>query len=268
MKFEKIPGFHSGRTDLPIAQRHKLIDSGTVGLFRATHAWGYPAMASPVPAGGNLINYVRGGAPIVNGPNDRLWSASSGVNIPSGSKTASLALPASWQMPANMSHYAIGFFAKISTGGIGGADNAQVMGLRSATGRQWGLHLKYSNNAYTGVAVLTFNGSEFNMTNVLPTDGSMHHYAIEFIANGVTYGVKFWIDGTLAYTSNEQSYSGSILQPGATPAIGYFYNVASSTMTAGFSIPWIWMQNLAAPGSKTLAQMITQDRAINGGNFS
>lgn len=268
MTYRKIAGFTSGRTDLPILQRDALIDAGTVGLFDFAHGWGFPRMASPVAAGENLVNYVRGGAVAANGPVERPWAITSGISVNGGSGSTKVNLPASWQFPANMSRMAVGFFAKISTSNINNAGNAQVIGCRSASGNQWGLFLNYANNAYTGVAVLTFNGSAFNMTGVIPTDGLVHHYVPEFIATGTQYSVRLWIDGVLVYSSAAQSYGGSIVQPGAVPAIGYFYNNASSTVAAGFSISRIWLQDLSAVGSKTLAAMIAQDRAENAARFS
>jgi hypothetical protein len=275
--YRKVTGLRTGRTDLPVIQRDAIIDAGTVAVFDFCHGWGYPEMVSPVAGGKSLQNYVRGGAPAVNGAADKTWSVNSGIRIPNGDSTQKVSLPAAMVIPANYTHFALGFFAKIdavpTTGN--GTRTAQVIGCRGATaGSQYGFNLQITSGGITNVQI-TLNGKNFSPAPAdisYPNDGLMHHYVMEYVETGPTTMVaQLYIDGVLVYVSAGQAVtSGSFVQPdsGTLPAFGRYAPASGTVSAMGVMMARVWLQNLAMAGSKTITQMIAQDRAQNASRFS
>jgi hypothetical protein len=274
MAYRILPGFSSGRTDLPKVQRDALIDDGTLGLFDFNHGWGYAAMATPVAASAPFRNYVRGGADIANNGTAKTWTSGK-VNFTTRAMNNLIALPNTWRLPTTATHFAIGFIASVAMTGpaLGsGTLNGEIFGCWGATGRQYAMYTAYDGATGAVSAVfVTMNGIPFNVTTGFPTDGAKHHFAIEYnLLTASTWNMVLYVDGVITYTSATQTGSnGTFIDGGANvPAIGtYYVTGTNSYTTALFSIGRIWLQDLSAAGSKTLAAMIAQDITANSNRF-
>lgn len=275
MAYRILPGFSSGRTDIPPVQRDALIDAGTIGLFDFGHGWGYPAMTSPVAAAAPFKNYVRGKADIANDGTAKTWTGGR-LAFTQRLVSSAVPLPLDWRLPTSTTHFALGFFARFPTTGpaLGsGTLDSEVVGCWGNAGRQYALFLKFdgSNGNFVS-AHMTMNGSAFNVTAGFPTDGLSHHFAMEYtLLTPTTWNARLYVDGVLTYTSvTVTGASGLLVDGGANvPAIGTFYVTNTNSYTSAiFSIGRIWLQDLAVAGSKTLAAMIAQDRAAHSARFA
>ncbi|NKJ43184.1 hypothetical protein [Novosphingobium sp. SG720] len=263
---------HTNNPAYKVLQRDKIIDEGTIGLFDFGYKWGYAARVSPVVGGTSFANFVKGGAPAVNGPLAKAWAGNQ-IAFPMGHASANVALPAAWKMPAGASHFAIGFLGKVATSGYptgaAGTQNALILGCRAGGNAQYQFYFQYDKT--TGAmtrAFLGFNLQLFDITAFMPTDGLEHHFAIEFeVITASTWQARFWVDNAIKYTSPPQAWSGALNQAGAAvPAIGAYYQ-ASTYETAAFSIGRIWLQDPTIAGAKSIAAMNAADFARNFARF-
>lgn len=266
-------GGPSGRTDIDVLPRDFLIDKGCKALFDFGYQWGYPAQVTPAVNGSQVraYPYAAANSAIAGAPT---WT---GKMLNFAAKGQNVSLPvADWGLAASATNFVIGGFAKIPmtgypSSGSGTALAGGVFGYLLSNGANAQYNLYPTYNAATGALVAVYaalNGVQFDVTSYIPTDGAVHHYALEFRKiDSATWQAFFYVDGVLVFASSAQAYSGSIVVPAGglcaigSPATGVF-------VTALVSVGRLWLWDLTVSGSKTVTALIAADITQNSGRFS
>jgi hypothetical protein len=268
----------------PLLYPDAIMDVGTLSVidFLDTYTWPNEVFVTPVSTTADYKQFDASGAEFEGPPVrfDYPFGVNGGAISFTGTKGRNVILPDCWKLDTGMKHFAMGFWLQMNSTIPNGFNNLIAGFISDAGVTQWAIGpIGNSSNVVVNLNPFFRRGGvawDMSFISTLNIAGDIFNNAVnqlvfeyEESADGVTFVMRFYLDGRLLATSGVlQTSAGNPFLPKATAGkakIGCPAGYSGGTFTGSFRRAWF--QDLTI-SKRDMIEMVKLDWAENNGRLA